>query len=156
MAKKQKKTSKSTKPATKIRRAPAATNGPVTLEEAQALVKAQSPKRAPRKTRGAATAASPASIGIERKKLEKQNREENDQRVREYKATLAIMKKRGVKGLKAKTTGAPKRRAPGTTAARPQPLYWPFRAELKGRFTPAHRARLFHAHPSVDTFGLDV
>jgi hypothetical protein len=62
-------------------------------------------------------ATSPASVGLERRKLELKQAQERRQRTKEYKATLAIMKKRGVKGLKARAGKAA--RTPKTTA---QPL----------------------------------
>jgi hypothetical protein len=81
--------------------------GPVTLDEAKALAQAKQPKlalRAVRKT--AAPPASPAPVGAEREKLNKERRDERARRVREYKATMEIMKRRGArrprrKGVKA-------------------------------------------------------
>jgi len=76
--------------------APAA--GPVTLTEARALVQAQRPPQAMRTMESAAAPpASPATVGAERKKLERQRRQEIARRVRDYKATMAIMKKRGAR-----------------------------------------------------------
>src|SRR6476469_6487245 len=75
--------------------------GPVTLEQAKALVQARAPRHAVRRQGGPLPAASPGSVGAERKKLELQRRRENERRIREYKATLEIMKRRGVKGLSA-------------------------------------------------------
>jgi len=81
--------------------------GPVTLEEARALAEAKQPTlalRAVRKT--TVPPASPAAVGAERKKLKKEQRDEHARRVREYKATMEIMKRRGArrarpKGIKA-------------------------------------------------------
>src|SRR5882762_6031086 len=81
--------------------------GPVTLEEARALAAAKQPTlalRAVRKT--AAPPTSPAAVGAEREKLKKEQRDERARRVREYKATMEIMKRRGArrprpKGVKA-------------------------------------------------------
>lgn len=88
-------------------RAMAPASGPVTLAEAQAMVQAQRPPQAMRQvSKAAAPPASPASVGAERKKLEKQRKDEIAQRVREYKATMAIMKKRGARRPSPK--GAPK------------------------------------------------
>lgn len=71
-------------------------SGPVTLAEAKALALAKQPKLAPRAMRkGAVPSASPAKVGAEREKLDKERRKELARRVREYKATMAIMKKRG-------------------------------------------------------------
>jgi hypothetical protein len=124
--KKEKTPTKKSHAATRSTRGTATAGGPVTLAEAQALVQAQSPKRARRaKVSRAATvvpSTSPATVGAEREKLEKQNKEEIDRRIREYKATLSIMKQRGVKPLTAKPARAPKRRAPAAAAAGIQPL----------------------------------
>jgi hypothetical protein len=76
----------------------AADTGPVTLDEARALARAKRPKLAARAMRkDAAPPASPASVGAERQKLEKERREELANRIREYKATMAIMKRRGAR-----------------------------------------------------------
>ena len=75
----------------------AGATGPVTLAQARALAKVRAPLE-----RGAKLAlepASPATVGLQRRKLEKKQELERRQRIKEYKATLAIMKKRGVKGL---------------------------------------------------------
>jgi hypothetical protein len=70
----------------------------VTLAQARALATGRAPT-----TRGAraasAPAAAPATVGLARRTLERQQREERRRRIKEYKATLAVMKKRGVKGL---------------------------------------------------------
>jgi hypothetical protein len=80
------------------RRAVAPTVGPVTLAEARALVQAKQPPQAMRQiSEAAAPAASPGTVGAERKKLERQHREEIARRVRDYKATMAVMKKRGAR-----------------------------------------------------------
>jgi hypothetical protein len=90
--------------------------GPVTLAEAKVLARAKSPKlaaRAVRKT--AAPAASPRDVGIERKKLEQERRKEFARRIREYKATMEIMKRRGARpprpkgAAKTKGKAVPKR-----------------------------------------------
>lgn len=124
--KKEKTPTKKSRAATRSTRGTAAGGGPVTLAEAQALVQAQSPKRARRASvsRAAARvpAASPATIGAERERLEQQNEEELDRRIREYEATLSIMKQRGVKPLPVKAARAPKRRAPAAAAVGIQPL----------------------------------
>lgn len=69
--------------------------GPVTLAEARALAQAKQPKRPARKL--AAPAASPAAVGAEREKLDQERRDQIARRVREYKATMQIMKKRGAR-----------------------------------------------------------
>ncbi|MCK1511363.1 SGNH/GDSL hydrolase family protein [Bradyrhizobium sp. 190] len=81
--------------------------GPVTLDEARALAQAKQPKlamRAVRKT--AAPPASPAAVGAEREKLKKEQRDERAQRIREYKATMEIMKRRGARSPRPKSTKA--------------------------------------------------
>lgn len=80
------------------RRAKAASGpGPVTLQQARVLARAQAPL--PKASKAALVTASPARVGLERRKLALKQAEERRRRVREYRATLAIMKKRGVKGL---------------------------------------------------------
>jgi len=74
-----------------------ATGGPVTLAQARALARARAPLAAT--ARVATAPASPAAVGLERRKLELKQRQERRRRIREYTATLDIMKKRGVKGL---------------------------------------------------------
>lgn len=99
------------KSATKGSPASAAQNNqlgsPVTLKEAKALAQAQAPVSA------AASAVAPAqqaathlSVAEERQRLDNQIIEENERRIREYKATMAIMKARGVKGLAAQSQSA--------------------------------------------------
>lgn len=119
------------KPATgKARRspmstAPAAVGGPVTLEQARALVQAPAPRRALRGPGAPVPAASPATVGAERKKLAREQRREQQQRIRDYKAMMNIMKERGVKGLGPKAKkGGPRRAAGAGPAGAPaaQPL----------------------------------
>ncbi len=119
---------------------PAAADGPVTLDQAKALaappVKAEGVRVRARSaadqstpsTRGAARSAvdgiataTPGAVGAERKKLELKQRRERQERIREYKATLAIMKKRGVAGLEADEMPRAKGRGVPKTGAR-QPL----------------------------------
>jgi hypothetical protein len=84
-------------------------SGPVTLDEARALALAKRPSRAPRLARKSAVPpASPASVGAERERLEQERREELARRVRDYKDTMAIMKKRGARRPRSK--GAAKSR----------------------------------------------
>jgi hypothetical protein len=125
------------------KKAPAA-SGPLTVAQARAMVQA-APEPAAKKSRAAgvrraaaprsastsrgagaaalATDATPATVAIERRKLKARQREERRQRQRDYKATLALLQARGVKGL---TPAAPakvtRRRAPGAAAARSGPL----------------------------------
>jgi hypothetical protein len=109
-----------------VRRAALTTGGPVTLEQAKALVRARAPRHALRAQRGPRPAASPENVGAERKKLEIQRRHEIKRRIQEYKEVLEIMKQRGVKGLRPKAAKAGRRRAPGAprpkAAAAAQPL----------------------------------
>ena len=86
-------------------RAVAPAKGPVTLEEARAIARARQVARAPMTTalRAKPPAATAASVGEERKKLEKERQEELARRVRDYKATMAVMKKRGARRPRAKT-----------------------------------------------------
>jgi hypothetical protein len=73
---------------------------PVTLAQARALANV-SPAAARRgkSVKAAQAAPSPASVGRERRRLRAHRELERRQRIRDYKATLAIMKRRGVKGL---------------------------------------------------------
>src|SRR6266404_1296454 len=81
--------------------------GPVTLEEARSLARAKRPTLAFQDVgKAAAPPASPAAVGAARQKLKKEQRDERARRIREYKATMEIMKRRGArrprpKGLKA-------------------------------------------------------
>ena len=82
--------------AVKIQAVPA--TGPVTLEQAQALAVATSPAAA----KGVVTPPpSPAEVGRKREELEADQERERRRRIREYTATMRIMKGRGVKGLSA-------------------------------------------------------
>jgi hypothetical protein len=74
----------------------AGATGPVTLAQARALAKVRA--HLERGAKLALQPASPATVGLERRKLEKQQELARRKRIKEYKATLAIMK-RGVKGL---------------------------------------------------------
>jgi hypothetical protein len=72
----------------------AGATGPVTLAQARALAKVSTPGERD------ATFASLAAVGLARHRLERKQRHQRRQRIKDYKATLAIMKKRGVKGLR--------------------------------------------------------
>jgi hypothetical protein len=73
-------------------------SGPVTLAEARALAQAKQPMLAAQAVdKAAAPPASPAAVGAEREKLRKQQDDERVRRVREYRATMAIMKRRGAR-----------------------------------------------------------
>lgn len=93
---------------------------PVTLEEARAMARARQPRRAVR--RSMVAAATPATVGIERERLEKQRREERTQRKREYKAIMDIMKQRGARPPTSRVAAQGRRRALVATAASFTPL----------------------------------
>jgi hypothetical protein len=95
--------------------------GPVTLEEARALARAAQPKRALRRA-AARPPATPASVGEERERLAAEQRVERERRIREYKATMEIMKRRGTRRAAPKGAAKGRRRAPGAPAAGFQPL----------------------------------
>ena len=112
------------KPAARPSKAPMG-GGPVTLDEARALARARQPKRALRRAL-AGPPATAATVGEERERLEQQHRAERERRIREYKDTMEIMKRRGArraapKGV-AKGPAKGRRRAPGAPAAGFQPL----------------------------------
>jgi hypothetical protein len=75
--------------------------GPVTLQQAQALAALRVPLATARGVarKGALAGVSPAAVGIARKKLALEQTQERRRRIQEYKAVMAIMKQRGVKGL---------------------------------------------------------
>ena len=106
--------------AARPRKAPTV-GGPVTLEEARALARATQPKRALRRA-PAGPPATPASVGEERERLEAQQRAERERRIREYKATMEIMKRRGARRAAPKGAAKGRRRAPGAPATGFQPL----------------------------------
>lgn len=85
------------------RRRAAASAGPLTLEEAYAVVRARSPKRTVRRAAASSAAmeVTPESVGKARRDVDKQYDQEIERRTAEYKATLTLLKKRGVKGLTA-------------------------------------------------------
>ena len=71
---------------------------PVSLQEARALAAATSPAAA---ASVVAPPPNPADVGRERERLEANEAADRQRRIREYTATLQIMKQRGVKGLAA-------------------------------------------------------
>jgi hypothetical protein len=91
--------------------------GPVTLAQARALAKASAP--AARAAKLPVAGASPATVGLERRRLELKRAVERRKRIQEYKTTLAIMKKRGVKGLGARGV----RGGPVIAAAQPLQVF---------------------------------
>lgn len=67
----------------------------------------------------ASVEATPATLAIERRSLKKREREQRKQRTRDYKATLELLQKHGVKGLPAAAPAqVPKRAAAKTTRRR--------------------------------------
>ncbi len=89
--------------------------GPVTLDEARALAGVTHPAVvAHGLRRRTAPPGSPAALGAERRRLRKERKEEIKKRVRDYKATLAIMKARGARAKRKKAT-KPKTRPAGPT-----------------------------------------
>ena len=99
--------------ATKYTKTIAANTGPVTLAEARALARAKQPELAVRAIRkGASPPASPAAVGAERENLKKERRDEFARRVREYKATMTIMKQRGARRPRPRGAAKPKEEEP--------------------------------------------
>ncbi len=92
--------------------------GPVTLDEAKALARARKPTLAAKAARATAAPPTPEAIGEERKRLRQEQRAERERRIRDYTATMKIMKRRGAR--------PPRRKAP--KGARP--------AKSGGAFAP--------------------
>jgi hypothetical protein len=106
--------------------------GPVTLAEARALAQAQAPRRTGRRSVAATErAATHASVAEERQRLEDQIKAENERRIREYKATMSIMKRRGVKGLTPAAAPARLRRR-GIAAEAPEAIGLPLQIFAEG------------------------
>lgn len=83
--------------------APAA--GPVTLDEAKALAMAKKPTLAARAVRkNVAPPASPMPLGVAQQQVDKERREERKRRIDDYKATMDIMKRRGARRPRRKST----------------------------------------------------
>jgi hypothetical protein len=102
---KAKKSTPARRPAKTAAKAVAPAAGPVTLDEAKALATAKNPKLAMRAVRkSAAPPASPMAVGIARQELDKERREERKRRIDEYKATMDIMKRRGARRPRRKST----------------------------------------------------
>ena len=94
-------------------------SGPLTLDEARALAYAKRPKMAARKA--ALPAATPGTVGLERKKLEQERKAEIARRVREYKDTMSLMKRRGAR-RPARKAGEPTEGGPAMAAPSFAPL----------------------------------
>lgn len=120
--------SKKSRKATKAKRAVktrskavAPATGPVTLEEAKALARAKQPQLAAKAaSEELSPPTSPKRVGQERKLLEKKREAELDRRIKEYKATMSIMKKRGAR--RAKSALVPEDGEPAVKAASFTPL----------------------------------
>lgn len=130
--------------------------GPLTLKQARAVVLARlEPQQAVaaagavrRRALGAvakaavaplAMPATPQTVETARRLLAMQQHEEMKQRTRDYKATLALLQRRGVKGLpekappaKAGTAAAPKRRRAGGAPIAPTAASGPLRVFAEG------------------------
>jgi len=120
-SKKSRKATKAKRPAKTRSKAVAPATGPVTLEEAKALARAKQPQLAAKAVRKEiAPPTSPRRVGEERKILEKKSKEELDRRIKEYKATMSIMKKR--RARRPKGTAAPVESEPAAKAAGFVPL----------------------------------
>jgi hypothetical protein len=92
-------------------RGPFKRTGPVTLREAQRLARTITPAA---QRKAAVIAPTPALLGAERKTLALHDEQERERRIREYTATMAIMKRRGEKGLRGRARrGAPRPKAAG-------------------------------------------
>jgi hypothetical protein len=100
--------------------AKAPVTGPVTLKQARAIAATTAPAAAVRKAMPPPT---PANVAIERQRLAAEQERDRRDRIREYKATLAVMKKRGVKGLG---------RKPGKTASAPKAGALPLQVFAEG------------------------
>jgi hypothetical protein len=95
------------KPASSTPARPKPRAGPVTLEEARALIaKPKLDQRNASKAKAAPPSGSLLAIGIEREKLRQQRSQDLAEHVREYKATMTILKKRGVRPLQPKQGAA--------------------------------------------------
>ena len=104
--------------------------GPLTVAQARAIAHAQQPAPLVAKAARAAGAAkagarrraptralpviaptpTPDTVEVEKRRLSKQQRQDIRQRVRDYKATMALLEKRGVKGLTSAAAAAPAKR----------------------------------------------
>jgi hypothetical protein len=88
---------------------PSSQGEPVTLDEAKALAQVPQPRRAMR--RAEPERQTLATLGEKRKELRERREQEREQRIRDYKATMAIMKRRGAKAPRPKPSGKGRRRA---------------------------------------------
>jgi hypothetical protein len=86
-------------------KAAAPPTGPVTLDQAKALARARQPKLAAKAARAKAAPPTPEDVGKERKRLREGQRAERERRIRDYKATMDIMKHRGALPPKRRRAG---------------------------------------------------
>lgn len=86
------------KPTKRTRRRASSASGPVSLAEARALAALSAPVS--RSAKAITPSPTPRTIGLARRDLAARQAQERQRRIREYQATLRIMKRRGVKGLK--------------------------------------------------------
>lgn len=101
-------------------KAPVAPEGPLTLEEAQQRVSLARPKRALRRAAGPVPTLD--TLGQERDRLKKERKDERAQRLREYRDTMLLLKKRGVRRTVAAVPPGGRRRAPAKAPVSFQPL----------------------------------
>ena len=84
------------------------------------------PRRAPPRTGASKSSsvvaalveATPATVAMERRSLKRREREQRKQRTRDYKATLELLQKHGVKGLSASAPAQAPKQAVSTKARR--------------------------------------
>lgn len=93
----------SSSPAGRKPRAPTGA-GALSLDEARAIVRAAQPQAKTMARMAALTGPSPATVGKERQRLHAEQRTEDKRRTDEYKATMKLLKKHGVR--RAATKGA--------------------------------------------------
>lgn len=106
----------------KVSATPAA-QGPITLAQARALAGGPPPERAMATKaavarmvafRAAAPApATPESVAMEHERLEAQRNREDEERIQHYKATMALLQERGVRGMATRGADAAAAAAPG-------------------------------------------
>ncbi len=127
MAKRGRARRAATKRRDKTAAAPAA--GPVTLEEAKALARAKKPKLASKAARAKVAPPTPAAVGEERERLREEQRAERSRRIRDYKATMEIMKRRGARPPRPKGGAKPKA---GKVKAKPAAAFAPLQIFAEG------------------------
>ncbi len=130
----EKKKGRSTAPIARRRKAPtrrAPDTGPLTLAEARAQIAAAAPRRAPR--RAALAPTSVATVAAERRRLDLQRIDERAERREEYRAVLALLRQRGVRGLEPTEAAEPARRGrPAARRAPKAPVAEPLRIFAEG------------------------